>query len=209
MRKDSLIVFATSIVLTLGIIGGAHYLYLQDQKLIPDEPVVKPQAVTGAVQTKSRMNQPAKRRTAKIIQCTQPDGSVFWTNANRCEDADLNNTLSYYDHVTPAPRVRTSNLDQRKPKAKRLQVANSGNKRLKSIPWKMNNACSFAIGKAQQIEKRSLRLKDDPSESSWKNSYCRWVCEARAENCEDIEDYLGMTRLCPRKNYPDKSYCNN
>ena len=32
MRKDSLIIVGVSIVLTLGIVGGTHYLYLQNQK---------------------------------------------------------------------------------------------------------------------------------------------------------------------------------
>ena len=116
MRKDSLIIFATSIVLTLGIVGVAHYLYLQDQKLIPDRPISKPRAVVGAVQSSpqtiqptKRPNQPTKRRTNKIIKCTQPNGTVFWTNAKRCKNANLNNTLSYYDHVTPAPRAKVDN----------------------------------------------------------------------------------------------------
>ena len=36
MRKDSLFIFAVSIVLTLGIVGGMHYLYLQKQKRVPN-----------------------------------------------------------------------------------------------------------------------------------------------------------------------------
>ena len=209
MRKDSLIIVATSIVLTLGIVGAAHYLYLQDQKLIPDEPEVKSKAIVGAVPPSAMTAQPSRQRTSKIIQCAQADGSVFWTNASRCEDADLDNRISHADPVKPVPRVRVNDDSRNNAKTTRLQAASTKTKRLKSIPWKMNNVCSFAIGKAQEIEKKSLRRKDDPAESIWKDSYCRWVCEARAEKCEDIGDYLGMTHLCPNRYYPDKSYCNN
>ena len=209
MRKDSLIIFTTSIVLTLGIVGGAYYLYLQGQKATPDKEVGEPQPNIGNAQAVNHAVKPAVRRTATPIKCTQADGSVFWTNASRCEDADLNNRLSFAEPVKPIPRVKTksSTFDITQKAWTHTSQANS--KVLKSIPGKMNNACSFAIGKAQEIEKKSLRLKDDPAESLWKEYYCRWVCEARAEKCEDIEDYLGMTRLCPNKHYPDKSYCNN
>ena len=212
MRKDSLIVFATSIVLTLGIVGVAHYLYLQDQKLIPDRPISKPRAVVGAVQSSpqtiqptKRSNQPTKRRTNKIIQCTQANGSVFWTNAGSCANANLNNTLSYYEHVSPAPRVKKDNKRKTSSRQNYRQAKNS----IKPIPRDMHFSCSFPIGKAQRIEKKSLRLKDDPSESLWKESYCRWVCEARFERCEDIKDYLDMTRLCPNRYIRKKSDCND
>ena len=200
MRKDSLIVFATSIVLTLGIVGGAHYLYLQDQKPIPGEPAVKPQTATGALQTKPQMNQPAKRRTAKIIQCTQPDGSEFWTNASRCEDADLNNTLSYYDH---APQAKVDN--RRKPNSK--QASRQAKNSLQPISRSMTNACSFPIGMARRIEKKSLSLKQDPSDSVWRNSYCRWVCEARREGCESVDSYLDLGHLCPERAFVNNVLC--
>lgn len=202
MRKDSLIVFATSIVLTLGIVGGAHYLYLQDQKMIPDVPVAKPNSTTGAARSKPITNQPARGRTAKIIKCTQPNGTVFWTNEKRCEDADLNNTFSYYDH---APRAKVDNKRKTSSRQTSRQASNS----IKSIPRDMPFSCSFPIGKARRIEKKSLRLKENPAESVWKKSYCRWVCEARFERCEDIEDYLDMTRLCLNRYIRKKSDCND
>ena len=189
MRKDSLIVFATSIVLTLGIVGGAHYLYLQDQKMIPDEPAVKPNAVTGTARSKPITNQPARGRTAKIIKCTQPNGTVFWTNSKRCEDVVLNNTFSYYDH---APRAKVDNRRKSNSKQTSRQTKNF----LKPIPRSMTNACSFPIGMARRIEKKSLKLKKDPSDSIWKDSYCRWVVEARREGCGSINEYLELGRLC-------------
>jgi hypothetical protein len=209
MKKESLITFAKYIVLMLGIFGGAYYLYLQDQKATLDEEIAEPQPVIGNAQAVNRAVEPAVRRTATPIKCTQADGSVFWTNASRCEDADLNNRLSFAEPVKPAPREKTKSSTYEITEKAWINTSQANSRVLKPIPRKMNNVCSFAIGKAQEIEKKSLRLKDDPAESLWKESYCRWVCEARAENCEDIEDYLGMTQLCPDKHYPDKSYCNN
>lgn len=202
MRKDSLIIFATSIVLTLGIVGGIHYLYLQNQKLIPDEPAVKPQTVAGAVQSRPHSNQPAKSRTAKVIQCTQSDGSVFYTNAGRCEDADLDNTLSIYDHVAPAPRAKTTSKTKSS-----SQKSDSNKQSLKPIPRSMTNACSFPIGMARRIETKSLSLIDPPEESLWKSDYCRWICEARVENCGDLKDYLRYPNICPWEWRASKRSC--
>ena len=203
MRKDSLIILVTTIVLTLGIVGGAHYLYLQNQNLIPDEPAVKPQAVADAVQPGPHTNQPARRRSAKIIQCTQPNGSVFWTNASHCKAANLNNTLSYYEHATPAPRAKAVNKRKTSSKQTSRQAKNS----LKPIPRNMPISCKFPIGMARKIETRSLSLKPDPSESIWKNSYCRWVCEARSEGCEGVDGYLNLGYLCPERAFVNNVLC--
>ena len=207
MRKDSLIIFTTSIVLTLGIVGGAHYLYLQGQKATPDKEVGEPRPGIGNAQAVNRAVKPAVRRTATPIKCTQADGSVFWTNASRCEDADLNNRLSFAEPVKPAPRVKSksSTFDLTQKAWTHTSQANS--RVLKSIPRSMTNACSFPIGMAQRIETRSLSLKDPPKESLWKDSYCRWVCEARVENCGNLEDYLRYPDMCPRKWRSSKRAC--
>lgn len=203
MRKDSLIIFSISIVLTLGIVGGLHYLYLQNQKRTPDPVSIQPPLTVGATQPKRSTVPPANRRTSTIIECTKPDGSVFYTNARRCEDADLNNTLSYYESVKPAPRVTkriTSN-------SRSSHASGQDKKTLKSIPREMTFACSFPIGMAQRIETRSLNLKDDPAESVWKDSYCKWICEARVENCGNLNDYLKLVSLCPRRPNMSKRSC--
>jgi hypothetical protein len=204
MRKDSLIIFSVSIVLTLGIVGGAHYLYLQNQKWIPGPTTIHQSPAVGTTQPKRSVVPPAKRRTSTPIKCTKPDGSVFWTNAARCEDADLNNRLSFADPVKPVPRVKLNST-----KTSKSRTPESNSKRLKSIPRNMKQECKFPVGKAQEIEKDSLRLKDNPAESIWKDSYCRWVCEARMDGCENIEEYLGLTYLCPRRSYSDSRDCDD
>ena len=108
MRKESLFIFVISIVLTLGIVGGLHYLYLQNQKQVPIEVLTKPCIRRHRYRQDLTKTQSAARRTAKIIKCTRPDGTVFYTNATRCAGADLNNRLSVTDFVKPIPQVTTT-----------------------------------------------------------------------------------------------------
>jgi len=186
-----------------GCVGVRDDSHLQNQNLIPEKLAVKPPAVTGAVQSRPQANQPAKQRTTKIIQCIQLDGSVFWTNASRCEDADLNNSLSYYEHVTPAPQAKADNNRKTSSKQTSQQAKNS----LKPIPRNMPVSCSFPIGMARRIEKKSLSLKPDPTESAWRDSYCRWVCEARSEGCESVDSYLDLAQLCPERDFVNNVLC--
>ena len=153
-------------------VGGAHYLYLQDLKKVPDEVTVKPPSDIGTGKSYLPTTQPAIGRTDTPIECKKSDGTVFYTNATRCEDADLNNRISIADPVKPVPRVRVTSKQKSS-----SQKSGSNRQSLKSIPRSMTNACSFPIGMARRIEKKSLRLKDPPEESLWKGSYCRWVCE--------------------------------
>ena len=205
MRKESLIIFVTAIVLTLGIVGGLHYLYLQDQKMIPEQPAVKskPRGVVNGPQPRSQTSKPTRGRTEKIIKCAQADGTVFWTNASRCEDADLNNTLSIYDHAKIASPAKSGKNATPSSKQTSRQTKNS----LKPIPRSMTNACSFPIGMARRIERKSLSLKQDPSDSVWRDSYCRWVCEARTEGCEDVDSYLDLGELCPERAFVNNVLC--
>ena len=202
MRKDSLVILVTSIVLTLGIVGSAHYLYLQDLKKVPGEVTVKPPSDIGTGKSYLPPTQPAIRRTDTAIKCKKSDGTVFYTNATRCKDADLNNRISIADPVKPVPRVRVTSKQNSS-----SQKSRSNRQSLKSIPRSMTNACSFPIGMARRIEKKSLRLKDPPKESLWKDSYCRWVCEARVENCGNLGEYLRYPNICPRKWRPSKRSC--
>lgn len=199
MRKDSLVIFVTSIVLTLGIVGGAHYLYLQNLEKVPFEAEVKPPSDIATGKPYVPPVRPAVRRTATVIECTTPNGAIFYTNASRCEDADLNNRISIADPVKRIPSTSKQTSSSRK--------SGSNRQSLKSIPRSMTNACSFPIGKARRIEKKSLRLKDPPEESLWKDSYCRWVCEARVENCGDLREYLKYSSICPKQWHASKRSC--
>jgi len=198
VRRDSKFIFITTLILTLGIVGVIDYLYKQEQKQglksrsASENPSLQP------APTKRIPYQSAAGRTATPIKCSKADGTVFWTNAIRCEDADLDNRLSFSSPVKPIPRVIAS-----KPikggtatSSSRARVASVGN--VEPIPRQMNYACKFPIGMAQKIEVKSLRLKDDPAKSVWKDPYCRWVREAERKRCGDVGKYLQYARICNR-----------
>lgn len=208
MKKDSLFIFSISIVLSLSIVGGAYYLNLQKQQSSPKTGVTETPLLIDAGQATGRTGVPATQRTATPIKCTQPDGSVFWTNAARCAGADLENRLSFADPVKPVPRVRLSDSKNEKSDSGSTRTSSSARKKLKPIPRELTIACSFPIGMAQKIETRSLNLKSDPSESIWKDSYCRWICEARVESCGNLDDYLNLVSLCPKRWFASKRSCS-
>jgi len=195
-------------VLTLGIVAGTHYLYLQKQQLLPNPVATEPPPRIDAGQVTGQTGVPANRRTATPIKCTKPDGSVFWTNAARCEGADLDNRLSYADPVKPVPRVRVNDSQSNKLNPGSSPTSSSARKKPNPIPQDMTIECSFPIGMAQKIETRSLNLKSDPSESTWRDSYCRWICEARVENCGNLDEYLNLVSLCPWRPKMSKRACS-
>ncbi|RLA42942.1 MAG: hypothetical protein DRR42_22530 [Gammaproteobacteria bacterium] len=207
MRKDSLVIFSISIVLSLGIVGGTYYLYLQKRQWPPNPAITEPPTRIDAGQATGRTAVAANRRTATPIKCTKPDGSVFWTNATRCEGADLDNRLSFADPVKPVPRVRVNDSQSNKSNPGSSRTSSPAKKKLEPIPKDMKIQCSFPIGMARKIETRSLNLKSEPSESVWKKSYCRWICEARVENCGNLEEYLNLANLCPRAAFMSKRAC--
>lgn len=204
MRTDSLIVSVISIVFALGIVGGVYYAFLQGQKKPTRPSAVQPPPATATEQSRKSTTQPATGRTATPIECKKADGSVFWTNAARCADADLDNRLSIADPVKPVSRIKNKKATHNS-----SSVALPKIKTLKPITNELSIPCRYSIGMARKIETRSLNLKDDPSESIWKTSYCGWVCEARVENCGNLEEYLRLENLCPWQPFISKRACRN
>lgn len=201
MKKDSIIIFSISVLITAAIVGGAHYMSIvrpihkqatqSRPESIPDN-----QRHTGDLTT-SQQTKPAWTDTP--IKCFDEKVGEFWTNANSCDNANLGNRLSiaepfervdYKSHdtdevrskITPSKRVKKN----RKPS---LRLA------AKSPPSGLNVSCKFAVGKALEIE-RALSAADEPRESIWRENYCRWRKEARKENCEVPHDLFYYQNLC-------------
>jgi hypothetical protein len=208
MKRDSFVILLISAALSFGIAGGAYFLYLDGQHdVTPDsENGQMPRPPKNQSKTTTPSTTPASSanngRSDVPIKCVKPDGSVFWTNAIRCQDADLDNRLSIVDsadYKTKVDSKNSSNSNSRSSSPTRNEQ--------KAFPQTMSIQCKYAIGKARRIEVKSLNLKDDPEESVWKDSYCRWVCEAHAENCGDVGEYLNLVQICPRRGRIDKRTC--
>jgi hypothetical protein len=133
MKKDSLVIFSLSALLSLGIVGGMYYFHLQWQQWPPDPAVVESPYRINTGQPKGNSRMPANHRTDTPIKCTKPDGSVFWTNAARCEGADLDNRLSYADPVKPVPRVRIDESHSKKSNGGSSGVSSHVRKTMNSI----------------------------------------------------------------------------
>jgi hypothetical protein len=92
MRKESALIFRLSLVASAGIIGGLSYWH-SSKEAKPTLSSIISQKQSKALNT-PEPQQHIPQRTDTPIECTLPDGSTFWTNASRCEGADLNNRIS-------------------------------------------------------------------------------------------------------------------
>lgn len=140
-------------------------------------------------------------RTRRIIECHDPKVGKFYTNAASCNGADLDNRISYAQ-TAPAPLAR-SQYKQRKTISKapqRVRPEQKPNLRLtgKSPPPGLPPECRFPVGRALEIE-RILSAADDPRQSTWAKSYCRFRCEALRERCpvNDSDFHYSYYDICP------------
>jgi hypothetical protein len=142
----------------------------------------------------------------RIIECERQDGSKAFTNAASCSEADFDNRLSYAEPLVKTPERARYSGEGYQPPAE--QARNSGqnsrptqkpNLRLmaKAPPSGLNPSCTFAVGKALEVE-RALSAADDPMESTWRENYCRWRCDAVERECgvPDSYFYYRYQELC-------------
>jgi len=135
-----------------------------------------------------------------IITCQHPEYGTVYSNAASCDEVDYDNRLSRAESYQAVPeRDRYSGTDYHSPESAAANSRSySTNKKQqkpslqlhgKSPPSGLNVSCKFSVGKALEIE-RSLAVSDDPHESSWRESYCKFRCEAIEENCPVADDYF-------------------
>lgn len=197
MRKDSALIFILSLVASAGIVGGLSYWYsLEGEPEITSAPLSQKQpTATGTVEPQQHIPQ----RTDTPIECTLPDGSTFWTNASACEDADLNNRISRAD---PVDTTRLEIAEQKRKVERQSSITKKGATKPnlrgpgRSPPPDTPAECKFAIGMAKEKE-RMLSAAKDPSKSTWRDSYCRWIKDARDDGCEIDRKYFYYSHLCP------------
>jgi hypothetical protein len=201
MRKDSVVIFSISVLITAAIVGSAYYMSIvrpthnQTTQTRP-EPFPDDQKHTGNP-TSSQPAAPVWTDTP--IRCFDEKVGEFWTNANNCDNANLENRLSiaeplkredYESHNASEVRSKTTSSKRAKKDRKpSLRLA------AKSPPSGLNVPCKFAVGKALELE-RALSAVDEPRESIWREDYCKWRSEARKENCEVPRDLFYYNNLC-------------
>ena len=209
MRKDSAFIIGATALLTAAILGGAWYL-AQRQAAVPAAPeettwtTLEPgSAAVGGARTVPDIPAGTRAgRSARIIACDMPDGSKAFTNAASCAEADFNNRLSIAEPLASQPTQRPYSGEGYQPPAQQARSSTKNQKpnlRLtgKSPPSGLNVACTFAVGKALELE-RALSAAEDPQESIWREDYCKWRCEARVDGCgvDDSYYYYRYQSLC-------------
>ena len=217
MRKDSIIIGFTSVLITAAVVGGLYYQSIvrqpgnsaegQQFKAKPSSSWPNPSATGNPGVSPAPSNRPSTTRTNTPIKCHNPEVGEFWTNAATCEGADLHNRLSIAQPISVAPnrpdfdnrnyaepgenidrsRTRTRTSQQNAAKKPNLRLAG------KSPPSGLSPECKFPVGKALEIE-RVLSAADDPKESKWRGDYCKWRKEARG--CDVPNDLYYYRSLC-------------
>jgi hypothetical protein len=213
MRKDSIAIGGLSLLITAAVVGGAWYLAQQEPKTPPSpEEAAWTTLEPGAVDASSVPDVAAETSSARgdqILECHDPKVGKFYTNAASCAEADVHNRLSIAQPLASAQKPRPySGTEYKSPaeqaKESRQSKPKKPNLRLlaKAPPSGLNPACTFAVGKALELE-RDLSTVRDPSKSIWREDYCKWRCEAARDNCGVPADtyYYEYRKLCPDQYY--------
>jgi len=201
MRKDSIFIFGFSVLITIGLVGGAYYMSVV-RPVEVNIPRASPKSTLPTPKSQpTGSSTPAVGQSNQILKCVDPEIGEFFTNAKDCESADLKNRLSHaqvvekVDYISPtaneARKELKSAADETSKKSPSIR------KVAQSVPDNLSVTCKFAVGRALEIE-RMLSAADDPRESIWRENYCRWVGETRSEDCQLASDTFFYGDLCRR-----------
>ena len=199
MRRDSAFVFGFSILISAVIVSGLYYMSVQRPIQHASSEIGKQKGTIAepAVGMSSGVSDPQSNRTDQIIKCIDPDIGEFWTNARDCQSADLDNRMSnaqsYRGAIYPGSKTSESQKDNHKTSKRIMNQKPDIRQVAKEVPDGLSVSCRFAVGRALEIE-RPLSAADDPAESIWRESYCKWVTEVREEDCNVSSD-LGKPKI--------------
>jgi hypothetical protein len=218
MRKDSATITGVTVVLTAAIIGGGYYMAIvrHPAQTSPESAdawqtlTPRPDQASGSARTVPDVPAGTSQgRTDTPIKCYDPELGEFWTNATTCDQADLNNRLSYSDPLATTPnRDQYSGQDYSPPGQEAVNSRSDNNAKpdlrlsAKSPPSGLNVACKFSVGMALEIE-RDLAAADQPYESIRRDTYCEFRCEVIAKNCPIRDDYFyySFHKMCQGTEY--------
>lgn len=135
----------------------------------------------------SAMNAPANSVTSRdpgrsetILTCTAVDGTVFYTNASRCEDADLETRVSEVPALQPLPQSRPTCLG-----------AQSGG----PVAHGFLAVCKEPFNKALALEPFLLE-SDDPASSRAGQRYCAFITEGVQAGCMATSAQFCFLDIC-------------
>ena len=153
-----------------------------EREASPRAPVERgaPGARREADRNAGRSNERAAGRSDTIITCTAADGQVFYTNATRCEDADLDNRVNV---------ISTPSLPASKPEG--CLGAQPGGPRVQLfLP-----ICQEPFNAALELEPFLLE-SPDPRSSRAAQRYCAFITEGVQAGCMATSDQFCFLYLC-------------
>ena len=208
MRKESIIIFSLALLISAGIVGALSFFHYKNNLGPAAQTTARPHPPPVSTPTKqpNANTRPQLKRTlpgARLKypqKCIDADGNITITDQPDCANAAPTSNLSIVDSVSPKPI-------QRKPQNQaqtRTPKTTSNRAKKPSLPLGAVSPprdtpieCRFPMGKALEIE-RSLSAAKDPAKSIWKESYCKWIKEARQDGCEISREYFYYSHLCSR-----------
>ncbi len=119
-------------------------------------------------------------RSDTILTCTSVDGQVFYTNATRCEDADLDNRVN----VMATPRLPASKPDRC------LGAQRDGAPVQTFLP-----VCQEPFNEALKLERFLLEL-ENPASSPVARRYCAHITAGVQAGCMATSDQFCFLHVC-------------
>lgn len=174
----------------LALIGVAAVAYFVYQNLLMEGSAphqAPPAMMTPAPENTSTT--PATPVTARdpnrsetILTCSAVDGTVFYTNANRCEDADLET------RVTEVPALQPLPLPQSRPECLGAQPG-------EPVAHGFLAVCKEPFTKALELEPFLLE-SDDPVSSRAGKRYCAFITEGVQAGCMATSAQFCFLDIC-------------
>lgn len=121
-------------------------------------------------------------RSETILTCSAVDGTVFYTNATRCEDADLESRVSEVPALEPVP------LPQSRPVCLGAQPGGQ-------ITHDFLPVCMEPFNKALELEPFLLE-SDDPVGSRAGKRYCAFITEGVQAGCMATSAQFCFLDIC-------------
>lgn len=175
------------LVALISVAAVAYFVYdsLQPGDSMPhkqavDKPVPEPAANAAKNSSETARKPRASNRSDQILTCTAIDGTVFYTNANRCEEADLESRISEVPAMEKLPQSRPECLG-----------AQAGGSRVHGFLA----VCMEPFNKALELE-RFLLESDDPVNSRAGERYCAFITEGVQAGCMATSDQFCFLDIC-------------
>lgn len=169
-------------VIAVGAIGYLLYGELQGERAAPGSDASSATRAPAAPSTISdtATTTPAPTRSDTILTCEAVDGSIFYTNATRCEDADLDNRVNVLPALEASPVAPGDCLG-----------AQPGGPRVQSFLA----VCMEPFNEALELEPLLLE-SPDPARSRAARRYCDLITQGVQAGCMATSDQFCFLPVC-------------